>query len=190
MATSKPSEHGVIVQQVSAPKHRLRKWRNRLLWVLPIVLGLYVIIKLADFVWFRTHIPASFVSNANWSGKWETQEYWGLSGNLLVHLPDPLPENQDFEAEALVYYPIYSAWRTGQFVKMDFQGHFSPDSPASAGRSTNTIPSGGGKLKFKGTVGNQVVEYVAIIDESRTRIVGGYLSTSPYDVGYFHITNP
>jgi hypothetical protein len=80
--------------------------------------------------------------------------------------------------------------KTGQFTKMDFQGLFNPDSPTSGGRSTNTIPGGGGKLKFKGAVGNQVVEYVAIIDESRTRIVGGYLSSSPYDSGYFHITNP
>jgi hypothetical protein len=190
MATSKPGEHGGNVQRVSAMRERLQKWCKRLLWVLPAVLALYVFLKVADFVWFRTQIPVGFV-NANWSGKWETQRYWRLSGNLLVRLPDPLPENQDFKAEALVYYPIYSTWKTGQFLKMDFQGFFNPDSPTSAGRSTNTLPGGGGKLKFKGIVGNQVVEYVAIIDESRTRIVGGYLSASPYyDVGFFHITNP
>jgi hypothetical protein len=189
MATAKHVEHGGNMQQVPAMRERSRKWGKRLLWVLPAILAFYVFLKVADCIWFRTQMPVGFV-NANWSGGWETQEYWGLSGNLIVRLPDPLPENQDFEAEALVYYPIYSAWQTGQFVKMDFQGHFSPDSPASAGRSTNAIPGGGGKLKFKGTAGNQVVEYVAIIDKSRTRIVGGYLSTSPHDVGYFHITNP
>lgn len=96
----------------------------------------------------------------------------------------------DLNAEALVYYPVYSVWRTGQFVKMEFQGHFSPDSPASAGQSMNRIPGGGGKLKFKGTAGGQVVEYAAILDESRTRIVGGYLSTYPDDFGCFHLTNP
>ena len=189
MATPEPGEHGGKVLQVPLMRERLQKWGKRLLWVLPALLALYVFLKVADFIWFRTQIPVGFV-NANWSGKWETQQYWGLSGNLLVRLPDPLPENQDFKAEALVYYPIYSAWKTGQFVKMDFQGLFSPDSPASAGHSTNPIPGGGGKLKFKGTVGNQVVEYVAIMDESRTRIVGGYFSTSPYDSGYFHITKP
>jgi hypothetical protein len=168
----------------------MRKWRRRLLLGLASIFVLYVFVKLADFVWFRSQLPVTF-ANANWSGKWETQRYGGLSGNLVVRLPDPLPENQDFAAEALVYYPVYSAWKTGQFVKMDFQGHFSPDTPSSAGRSTNAIPSGGpGKLKFKGTVGNQVVEYVAIITESRTRIVGSYLSTAPYDYGYFNITNP
>ena len=189
MATSNTVGPGDGVQQVPVRRERLRKWGKRMLWVLPVILGLYVFIMTADFVWYRTQFPISFAS-ANWSGKWKTQQYWGLSGNLIVHLPDPLPENQDFKAEALVYYPIYSAWKTGQFVKMSFQGHFSPDSPASAGRSTNTIPGGGGKLKFKGTVGNQVVEYVAIIDESRTRIVGGYLSRSPSDLGCFSITNP
>jgi hypothetical protein len=166
------------------------KWGRRLLWLLPTILALYLLVKLADFAWFRTHIPVGFLS-ANWSGKWETQYYWSLSGRLLVHLPDPLPENQPFNAEAVVYYPIYSGWKTGQFVKMDFQGLFNPESPASAGRTTNPVPGGGGgKLKFKGTVGNQVVEYVALIDESHTRIVGGYLSKSPNDFGYFSITNP
>lgn len=182
-------EHVGNVQQTSAVRERLRKWGKRLLWVLPTILVLYVVVKVADRVWFRTQMPVSFF-NANWSGKWETQQYGGLSGNLVVRLPDSLPDNEDFKAEALVYYPIYSAWKTGQFVKMDFQGHFSPDKPASSGRSTNTIPGGGGKLKFKGTVGDQAVEYVAIVDESHTRIVGGYLSTSPYDFGSFYITNP
>jgi len=188
MSTSQPFGYGGNRQQAPAFKEKLPKWGQRLLWVLPAILALYVFLKVADRIWFRMMMPAGF-ANANWSGKWETQLRWGFSGNLLVRLPDPLPENQDFKAEALVYYPIYSAWKTGEFVKMDFQGHFSPDSPASAGRSSQ-VPGGGGKLKFKGTVGNQVVDYVAIIDDNRTRIVGGYLSVSPYDCGYFYITNP
>jgi hypothetical protein len=170
-------------------REHLRKWCKRLLWVLPVLLGLYMVVTLADFIWYRTQIPVSF-QNANWSGKWRTELYSGVSGRLLVRLPDPLPEKEEFKAEALVYYPVYSAWRTGQFVKMDFTGRFDPDSPTSAGRSTNEIPSGGGKLAFKGKVGNQVVDYVALLDSSRTRIVGGYLSTSPYDYGSFWIRSP
>jgi len=153
------------------------------------LVAVYGLLKVADWIWYRTQLPVTFL-NANWSGKWETHRYWGLSGNLIVRLPEPLPENEDFKADALIYYPIYSAWKTGQFVKMDFHGQFSPGSAASAGRSANTNPSGGGKLKFKGIVGNQVVEYAAIIDESRTRIAGGYLSTSPSDFGSFQIMNP
>lgn len=166
-------------------KDAARKWGRRLLWAGLALLALYVLVLLADFLWFRTQVPAGF-QNANWSGEWETQQYWGFSGRLLVRLPDPLPENQDFKAEALVYYPIYSGWKTGRFIKMDFTGHFSPDTSASGGQSTNPIP-GGGKLKFKGAVGNQVVEYVALIDDSRMRIVGGYVSRSPFDYGNFFI---
>lgn len=165
------------------------KWTNRLLWVLPALLAMYLIGKLTDFIWFRTQIPMSF-TNANWSGSWESEQYGGITGRLLVRLPDPLPENEDFKAEALVYYPIYCTWRTGQFVKMDFQGHFTPDAPISSSRSTNSLPGGGGKLKFKGSVGSQVVEYTALIDDSRTMVVGSYLSRSPYDYGYFRINNP
>jgi hypothetical protein len=157
-----------------------------LLWVLPALLAVYCAAKAADSVWFRAQIPVGF-HDANWTGSWQTKQYGGFGGKLLVRLPDPLPEDQDFRAEALVYYPVYSAWKTGQFVKMDFSGHFSPDAPGSVGQSENSIPGGGGKLKFKGVAGSQVVEYVAVIDPHRTWIVGGYLSTSPYDYGFFAI---
>jgi hypothetical protein len=141
---------------------------------------------LADFVWFRIRIPVGF-QNANWSGNWKTERYGFLSGRLLVRLPDPLPANQEFKAEALVYYPIYSVWKTGRFTKMDFTAEFTPDGLSSSGQSKNTIPSGGGKMKFKAIAGGQVVDYVALIDQTRTQIVGGYLSTAPDDYGYFSI---
>jgi hypothetical protein len=167
-------------------KEAARRWGRRLLWLLPALLSVYLLVLFADFAWFRTNIPVGF-RDANWSGRWETRRYGGLSGRLLVRLPDPLPEDQDFKAEALVYYPIYSVWKTGQFVKMDFVGHFSPDAPASTGKTANMIPGGGGKLSFKSVAGHQVVEYVALIDESRTRVVGGYLSRDPDDYGIFFI---
>jgi len=155
-------------------------------WLL-ILLALIVIVRIGDYVWFRTQVPLRFTS-ANWSGEWKTQQY-GLSGKLLVHLPDPIPEDQDFEAEALVYYPLYSVWKTGQFVKMEFVGNFSPETSTSSGASENEIPGSRGKLKFKATAGNQVVDYVAMMDESGTRIIGSYISQSPSDIGYFFIQN-
>jgi hypothetical protein len=106
-------------------------------------------------------------------------------------MPDPIPENEDFKAEALVYYPIYSVWKTGQFVKMDFAGRYSPETATSAGLSENEIEITGsrGKLKFKAVAGNQVVDYVAIFDETGTRIFGGYVSQQPADIGHFFIQN-
>ena len=165
----------------------LRKWAGRLLWVLPALLVIYTVLGIANSLWYRFYLPPGF-QNANWSGNWQTERYSGLSGTLLVRLPDPLPEDIDFKVEALVYYPIYSVWKTGQFVKMDFVGRFSPKDASSAGESTNPIPGGGGgKLSFKGSANGQVVEYSAVIDETRTRIVGGYLSSQPDDHGHFSI---
>jgi hypothetical protein len=137
-----------------------------------------------DFIWYRSHVPVRFHC-ANWEGRWVTRQFWGLSGRLLVRLPDPLPAGVHFKAEALVYYPVYSVWRTGQFVRIDFMGHFRPESPTSGGRTTKPIPTGGGMLKFKGVVGNQFVEYAALIDELGTNIVGGYPSRDPDDSGHF-----
>jgi len=161
------------------------RWRRRLLWVLPALLAVYVLARVTDSVWYWAQRPADF-RDANWSGEWRSAEYGGLTGRLLVKLPDPLPENEDFKAVALVYYPVYSVWKTGQFVRMEFTGHFNPDAPVSAGKSTNEIP-GGGKLKFKGIVGNQVVDYAALIDEKRRVVTGGYLSRSPGDYGSFWV---
>ncbi|QVL32222.1 hypothetical protein KIH39_25870 [Telmatocola sphagniphila] len=175
---------------VSPKKSLLRRIISKklLLWLLPAALISYIVLMTADHFWFVSHTPKSF--QVNWSGIWKTHQYAGFSGNLIVQLPDPLPENEDFTAEAYVYYPIYSTWKTGQFVKMEFQGHFSPDSPTSAGISTNKINNGGsgGKMKFKGVAGNQIVEYVALISKHRTLIVGGYISSLPHDYGYFEIS--
>jgi hypothetical protein len=169
-------------------KQILKMLGRILLWALPALLAIYVVVKLADYCWYRAAIPVGFY-DANWTGKWDTEQYFGATGRILVKMPDPLPKNTDFKAEALVYYPIYFPWKTGQFVKMDFVGHFSPDNPASTGQSTNRIPGGGGgKLKFKAKIGDQVVDYVAIIQDSHSRIAGSYLSQAPHDYGFFWIS--
>jgi len=182
------------VAAVPEGKRRFGRVVKLSLWILPCLLFLYLVLHLANFVWFRTHIPTAFY-DANWIGEWETDYYWGMSGKLLVRLPDPIPEDEDFDAEALVYYPVYSVWKTGQFVKMNFGGHFSPESSSSSGDTTvppgytavsynGKIPHKGGRLTFKATAGRQTVEYVALMDESGTRIVGAYFSRSPNDYGH------
>jgi hypothetical protein len=180
--------HGVMLGGV-AMRESARKWGRRLVrFVFVLVVG-YWAVKTADFVWFRTRTPATF-ENANWSGTWQTRQY-GLSGRLLLRLPDPLPNNKEFKAEALVYYPIYSGWKTGRFVKMDFTGYFSPDTSSSSGMSTLPSPARnkGGELKFKGLSGDQIVDYVALINQNHNLIVGGYLSQSPDDYGSFDISS-
>jgi hypothetical protein len=165
-----------------ATKRPRRRWVRVVGWFATTLLALYIAVRIVDSAWYWTQRPASF-RDANWSGEWRTSKYGGLSGRLLIRLPDPLPENKDFKAAALVYYPVYSLWKTGEFVMMDFTGHFRPDAPTSTGTSTNEIP--GGKLKFKGAIEDQVIDYAALIDEGRLHITGGYLSRSPDDYGSF-----
>lgn len=168
----------------------LRRLRRISLWILPALLVGYLLLGLADYAWYRSQIPVGFY-NANWTGKWETRRFLGMSGRLLIRLPDPIPKNEDFRAEALVYYPIYSVWKTGRFVKMDFHGRFSPEAASTAGETDNRIPGYkdgfGGKLSFKATAGNQTVEYTALRDDAGTRIIGAYLSRSPNDYGHFRV---
>ena len=164
-----------------------KSWLRRLTKLAMMLLAIAAAVLVADYGWFRTQVPLRF-TYANWSGNWKTQQY-GLKGRLLVHLPEPLPENEEFQAEALVYYPIYSVWKTGQFVKMEFVGNFSPESSTSAGISENDITGPRGKLKFKATAGKQTVDYSAMMDESGSRVIGSYVSQSPNDIGYFFIQN-
>src|SRR5579872_1461946 len=155
-------------QKVPVVKPISGKWNRRLAWALPLILAGYVLVQVADYAWFRTQVPVTF-ANANWSGRWTSYDYFGLSGRIIVRLPDPLPASEDFKAEALAYYPIYSTWKTGQFVKMVFVGKFSPDSSITAGQTMNVIEhGGGGKMSFKATMGHQVVEYSALINPNHT----------------------
>jgi hypothetical protein len=165
----------------------VRRWARRLLRLVFVLVVLYCAVKGADSIWFRARLPADF-HDANWSGTWHTNQY-GIAGRLVVRLPDPLPKSEEFKAEALVYYPIYSGWKTGRFVKMDFTGYFRPEASSSSGESTVPSPQKekGGELKFKGTSGNQIVDYVALIHREHDLIVGGYLSQTPDDYGIFSL---
>ncbi|HCS53134.1 hypothetical protein [uncultured Rubinisphaera sp.] len=173
---------------------RRKSWRVRIGSLTLFLLAIVIVARTIDYFWYQSQIPTTF-QNTKWRGTWETEKY-GLTGRLLVRLPDPLPENEDFDAEAMVYYPAYSIYRTGSFMKMDFVGNFSPDSAASTGETKSDeitpegldiMPKGGGKLKFRAIAGNQIVEYVALINEDQTRVNGGYISTMPNDYGYFII---
>lgn len=161
----------------------LRKLGKILLWGLAVVLAVYAVAQVADLAWYRLRFPDGF-QNANWSGKWESEVYGSIGGRLLVRLPDPIPENEDFQAQAMVYYPIYSLYKTGEFVPMDFTGRLSTGSSSTGGQTEAPIP---GKLSFKGMIGKQTIDYVAIVNDGRQRIVGSYLSRDPGDHGLFSL---
>lgn len=188
------------------------RWGRRIApWILPGLLGLVLVVGILDEMWYRFCLPQSFWG-ANWYGSWRTVRYGGMAGRLTVRLPDPLPVDTEFKADALVYYPIWFGYRTGQFVKFEFRGQFTPDGTAAgatprkplappAGRAaapvepigfTKTgweVPGKGGNLKFRATLDGQELEYSALLDEHGSRIVGGYLSRSPDDYGQFYLRN-
>ena len=170
------------------PKPTATSWKARWLrriWRLAATgIALLLLIGIADFFYFRASVPLNFY-DANWTGRWKTEDVGWIRGRLLVKLPDPLPENESFYAQALVYYPIYSVYRTGQFVPMDFEAEYSPNKASSSGAAETPLALPGGKLKFKGMAGRQVVDYIAIFSDDQRRIIGCYESDSPYDYGHF-----
>ncbi|MGO8751433.1 MAG: hypothetical protein ACLQNE_36260 [Thermoguttaceae bacterium] len=69
-------------------KRVVKKFSRFLIWGLAILLTLYVVVKLADYCWHRAHFHIGFHS-AKWTWKWDTEQYLGTMGRLLVRMPDP-----------------------------------------------------------------------------------------------------
>ena len=89
--------------------------------------------------------------------------------------------------EVLVYYDLWSPYRTRGSVPMTFTGYFPSKGVVSQG-AASAVPVL--KLTSKGVPGSlvQTIEYVGLADRMTTTIVGGYVSVKPDDVGGFSIT--
>ena len=108
-----------------------------------------------------------------------------MSNSVTVQSRSNVPANLETEAANLLAttksHEKLLKFKKSKFYVMDDEVAIGREFIAHANQLTT------GWIKF---VGNQVVEYAAIVNESRTRIVGAYLSTFPYDFGSFQITNP
>jgi hypothetical protein len=60
-------------------KPAIRKCGRFFLWVLPALLAIYAVVKLADYCWYRLQIPIGF-HDASWTGKWDCAKKLGKGG--------------------------------------------------------------------------------------------------------------
>ena len=98
----------------------------------------------------------------------------------------PAARGRGFQGRGAGLLPRLQRLEDGPVREDGLHGPFPPGSPASGGQTTNAIPAGG-FLKFKGVAGRQEVDYAALLDDSRSIIIGSYLSRWPDDYGHFEI---
>ena len=132
--------------------------------------------------------PSGF-GTACWSGWWRSETVGIVSGQVTVKLPIPLPQGGPFQAEAVVYYNLWCPYRPGQFARITLSGELDTGGKAGAGSglADAAAPS---LLSLKGRLGEQSLEYAALLDSSRRGITGGYLSLNPGDSGCFALSAP
>lgn len=165
----------------------MKKWKKRLLVIAVVLLVIYLSLPIVDRIWFALSVPSDF-ADAQWRGEWNSDEFSLVSGRLVVKLPDPLPKDQEFDVDAVVYYRIWSPYRTGRTVRMKMIGYFASEQLGFGGNADSpVIVPPHYRFKFKGGGGPsaQVIDYVAASDVHATMIVGGYRSAGPYDMGRF-----
>ena len=153
-------------------------------------LAVYFGLPLLNRIWFRFACPADFRS-APWAGTWQSESFSLISGRIAAKLPNPIPRDEAFTVEAIVYYDLWCPYRTGSCVPMTLAGYFGSDSSGagSTGQTPVTVPPRL-TLSFKGGSGPsaQTVDYVATSDTQTSVIVGGYRSQGPYDMGRFGLS--
>ena len=165
----------------------MKKWKKRLLVVTTVLLVIYFALPIVDRVWFAFRVPSDF-SDAQWHGDWNSDQFSLVSGRLVVNLPNPVPIDQEFDVDALVYYRIWSPYRTGKTVRMKMVGYLASDQSGGGGNADSpVIVPPHYTFKFKGGDGPsaQTIDYIATSDAHPTMIVGGYRSAGPYDMGRF-----
>ena len=160
------------------------------IWIL-IAVAIYVSIRyglpVLDRAWYSRCVPPDFATT-DWRGEWSSEYFRSVSGRILVILPDPIPRDQKFEVAALIYYRIWSPYRTGSAVSIHLDGFLSSDDSGGGGNPDSPVvvpPHLSLNLKGGLAPSKQVINFVAIVDPDCTAIVGGYRSLEPYDMGRF-----
>ena len=174
----------------SKPTITKHRWRRRLFLVVCTLVVLYFAMPLVDRVWFSMRTPTKY-TDAEWVGDWNSEQISLVSGRILAKLPNPIPRDEEFDVDALVYYRIWCPFRTGSFVPMKMVG-FLPSDDSGAGGGNGDAPvvvPPRITFKFKGGGGpyEQTIDYIATSDQQNTLFVGGYRSAGPYDMGGFFL---
>jgi hypothetical protein len=161
---------------------------KKTLRILLVIIGITTItgfaLKGINYLVYKGSISKKY-SQAHWQGNWHSDEYRLISGQLVANLPPALPLNETIEADILLYYNIWSIYNLGGTREFKLIG-FLGDEGTTDGKGSNSYPDTHVSFKAKGRgTSGQVIEYNGVVNINRSKIIGGYKSYNPIDVGSF-----
>lgn len=132
-----------------------------------------------------------------WEGEWSSTKYPFISGKMIAMLPNKLPKDTTINVRMEVYYNIWGFYNMGKCKEFTLSGYLDEYGSTNGlsdrtqqDKNSNTIKSSSFSFKAKATNSSgQEIEYTGVVNADRTMIVGGYISSYPYDVGSFIIGN-
>ena len=145
-----------------------------------------VVARVVNTIRYQQSVPRD-LHNARWEGDFVSSRQ-PVSGRMIARLPDPLPRDQKFAFELMVYYNVWSFFLSGKTARADFIGYLSSRSPAVVGAESraSVIPR---QFSFELKGGSsgfpEDIVYVAILSEDNQYISGAYSASSGFDVGTF-----
>lgn len=163
-----------------------RKYITKLTGLIAVGVIVYWCVLLLNNIWYEMSVPRDF-RDARWEGEFFSAKH-PTSGKLLARLPDPIPRDQEFEFELLVYYNVWSFFLTGKTARADFVGYLSGKGPVTAGTEMRpTVIPRHFSFSLKGgtTPFPRDIKYTATIDRDDQFVAGSYSAQASFDVGYF-----
>lgn len=156
-------------------------------------IGILIILiaNITNAIFLKSSIPEKF-KDAKWEGNWKSGSFSLIGGKIIANLPEEIPNNEEFEVEAMIYYNIWSIYKMGGIKEFKLIGMLGDDNSGGGenmvkeNRELKPSPSFNFKAKVFGS-GNQKIDYSGIANRSKSIIVGGYKSSNPGDLGNFKI---
>ena len=167
------------------------KLKKMFLKIIGIGILIILIANLANTIILKSSIPNKF-EDAKWEGKWKSGNFGFVGGKIIANLPDKIPNNKEFEVDAMIYYNIWSLYKMGGIKEFKLIGMLGDD---NSGGGENMVKENreikpSSSFNFKASVfglGNQKIDYSGIANRNKSIIVGGYKSINPGDIGNFKI---
>src|SRR5262249_23687119 len=109
-------------------------------WVLVIicaVVAVRLVLRAAN-AW-RGSLGVRALPQGKWSGEWKSDVYPLISGRLFAVFPDPVPRDEDFEVDVVIYYNLWCLYRPGQTIRSRFVGRINADNTGGGGNEEAPI---------------------------------------------------
>ena len=117
-------------------KH-LKKIFNAISKIVLVILVLGLLLMYSNRFIFVNSTPDKYV-NSKWTGTWQSERLASIKGNLIINMPDTFPVNKELKVDALIYYDIWSLYKTGSIKEIKLTCFFDNNNSTGGENKINT----------------------------------------------------